>query len=1801
MTAIFIKLLNMSISASWIVLAVLILRLLLKKAPKWITMVLWGLVALRLVLPFSIESAFSLIPSTEAVDPGIIENYTPETEVDTPVYNETNAPVVNETGSPVVNETAKPTPNVTVPPVNVETVPPVVTVPSVPSVTVPPVVVVPPVSNVTLPPALDETNSPVLDETASPVVKEPDAPVISDIQEPKPAKNTVQTVMNVISIVWVVGIAAMAIYTAVSYYLLRKKIDTAVRFRDNIHKSENVDSPFVVGMIKPKIYLPFNIKEQDAEYVIAHENAHIKRLDYIWKPLGFILLTVYWFNPVMWLGYILLCRDIELACDEKVIAGFDSEQRADYSEALLSCSVNRKAIAACPIAFGEVGVKDRIKSVLNYKKPALWIIILAVVAIIATALCFLTDPVSKEESLGNEETGSEDTDNSAGTDIAISDSFLSVLKSEKTFFDESGNSVYLKDYRLGTNIGVQGPYAVPCEYAIVDFNSDGTNEMFVYVSKAFGTSMVFREDGDNVYGYEFGEKEIENLKEDGSFSRIRRNGETVSFFEGLSFDGTSYQITEKAYINETTQKFRLNGESSPQESVKVYQRDFNRKSSVKWMIYDADSNESRETDKQMDTALTLSFLNILNNKMTCIDESGSYLSLKDYMSEAKNSTGVYKYAIVDFDSDGTDEMVVDVLPGFGKYVMFHFYNYEIYGFEFSHTEMIDLFVDGSFRRLYSGSMESKYFNLKFEGTSYQLEEILNFSHTVSSVNWKEKQLETGSQLLPDKQPEPLEPLDYVGYYDFLLDLCSNNPENIWGFFVKDLDNNGVEELIVDHDNSMEYSFYTIDNGVVKLIEKYDFLTGTTRLLETNDEAYPGLICFTVGGGAEHYVYLTIKDGQLSFEKIWDDNYSGTYDTPTTEYTTDKKLIEVSANAYNNNQDIDLMDLSHFAILNSRKAFIDETGRYVYLKDHKFVFDGSSMPIIEYTTVDMDNDGEKELIVNVGPEGNQMFVMVFRIYNGNVYGYQFGIRSLHSIKTDGSYWASSSAFEGSILKLEFEGTSYKEVEIAYHNTTDNVYRINGVNATKEESDKFESEWNKIPYVDWIEWRSVEKNQNLPTADQLIGVEEPFLSVLTGKLAFIEPDYTFGGEKKVYISEYCKINPLGRYTIVDFNKDGQNEIVVGIDNALYLLLHKNGDSVVGHIYSHRTFGNLYTNGTYSWHQQTGDVLAYGLGTFEFSGNKATETTLCRVEQNDTAGTVVYYVGEKQVSKEEYDAFYSQNGQQKSVWINWQDIDSQNYRDIGEMQTETQSIITIDGKSYQSYVASNADVRYIFISADEYPTSVEWRWDWVAIGTANEYSLELIGKVDEGRIAVDLLLVNYFKTKYEEYKDQPYVIVDLDSDGTDEMVVNASVGSGLVMVFRFYNGKVYSYEFKMSELKNLKKDCSFMQGSSNYLNSVSRLEFEGTSCKFVEIAYRDLHNNVYRLNGAAVSKEELEKFDEEWNKIPGVNWVVYSTLDETLDYETAYKNYMDTRFVVDTNFPDSYAFYDLNKDGTPELLYWSGYHLYVYFFEDGVVKEANYAQSSRFHGPTDVLENGAILYRHSSTGNEYCYQILNADHTVTKLFFNEFYRSENEIIYEFDGNKVSKAEWESLTKPYFDIPKVQIVWKAYEHEFYVDLNFDSKLDKLVPHERSAYAVFYKAYVWNEAKGDYIYAPSFELFPNVSIDTERKVLLAHFSGGMTTSYSMFTYNGEDFESTHSLYWSFVENGKTQLKEQEYVVETGSSERKTLERKNINIDKDYLQLYKTDEQLKGYFEAGSLWDLDGAKWKNYVCNMDNSDWWKLL
>ncbi len=310
MSEVFLSVVNMSIAASWIVLAVLLLRFLLKKAPKWITVLLWAVVAIRLICPFAIESKVSLIPSAQTISPGIMMDTVPQ------IY--TGIPSVNNSINPIIGQTFAPNPGDSV--------------------------------------------------------------------------NPLQIWVPVAAVLWAIGILVLTVYGIISYLRIKRKISTAVLLRDHIYQSENVVSPFVLGMIRPKIYLPFHMMGSEMLHVIAHEEAHIHRKDHWWKPIGFAILTLHWFNPLMWLVYVLLCRDIEMACDQKVVKSLNAEERADYSQALLNCSVGRRMIAYCPLAFGEVGVKDRVKSVLSYKKPAFWILIIGILASIVLAVCFLTNP-----------------------------------------------------------------------------------------------------------------------------------------------------------------------------------------------------------------------------------------------------------------------------------------------------------------------------------------------------------------------------------------------------------------------------------------------------------------------------------------------------------------------------------------------------------------------------------------------------------------------------------------------------------------------------------------------------------------------------------------------------------------------------------------------------------------------------------------------------------------------------------------------------------------------------------------------------------------------------------------------------------------------------------------------------------------------------------------------------------------------------------------------------------------------------------------------------------------------------------------------------------------------------------------------------------------------------------------------------------------------------------------------------------------------------------------------------------------
>ncbi|MBE6543555.1 MAG: M56 family metallopeptidase [Ruminococcaceae bacterium] len=280
MNDIFLKVLELSFSSSFIVLAIILLRAFLKKTPKWIFCLLWGLAGIRLVLPFSLESIFSLVPTM-------------------------------------------------------------------------------PVSSTSVPSGVEG--------------------------------HTFQTT-QIFSVVWLAGVAVLAVYGILSYLRLYILVRPSINIENNVYICDCIDTPFIFGIIKPRIYVPSNLSREHIDCALKHELAHISRLDHLWKPLGFIIFTLHWFNPVVVLGYILLCRDIEKACDEKVISKMDNDSKLDYLESLVLCSVHRNMVSVCPVAFGEVGVRSRVKLIMNYKRPSMFLLVLCIALSLVIALCFFTSP-----------------------------------------------------------------------------------------------------------------------------------------------------------------------------------------------------------------------------------------------------------------------------------------------------------------------------------------------------------------------------------------------------------------------------------------------------------------------------------------------------------------------------------------------------------------------------------------------------------------------------------------------------------------------------------------------------------------------------------------------------------------------------------------------------------------------------------------------------------------------------------------------------------------------------------------------------------------------------------------------------------------------------------------------------------------------------------------------------------------------------------------------------------------------------------------------------------------------------------------------------------------------------------------------------------------------------------------------------------------------------------------------------------------------------------------------------------------
>lgn len=477
MADVFYKILQMSISASWLILAIVVLRIFMKKVPRKIICFLWALVAIRLVCPFAIESRFSLIPDTQ----GIFADY--ENQLENAGTDNVDAGLQDMSGAvggaldnegaaggnadmasgKLNNEIDNAAGNITAG----NTAGGNITGGSVSD------------GGIAAGNIADKNNMsgniPNISNGNAMAVDNPDRVNnggLNDISGGNFEGNLDNADNNLsgaatyaaqkaaagnvgyrailagklggislgrLAFIWTAGCVILLLYAVCSYILLRRKTGAAFNNGENIYICDDIDTPFILGTLSPKIYIPSLLTEEERGYVIAHEKAHLKRLDCVWKPLGFILLAVYWFNPLSWVAYILLCRDIELACDERVIADKDIEYKKQYAMTLLNCSSPKKMVSACPLAFGEVSVKTRIKTVLNYKKPAFWLVLAAVAACVVVMVCFMTNP--KSSAPDNESAAGENIDESSS---AEPDSEKLVAEGGSEVINNNGWSVWFE-------------------------------------------------------------------------------------------------------------------------------------------------------------------------------------------------------------------------------------------------------------------------------------------------------------------------------------------------------------------------------------------------------------------------------------------------------------------------------------------------------------------------------------------------------------------------------------------------------------------------------------------------------------------------------------------------------------------------------------------------------------------------------------------------------------------------------------------------------------------------------------------------------------------------------------------------------------------------------------------------------------------------------------------------------------------------------------------------------------------------------------------------------------------------------------------------------------------------------------------------------------------------------------------------------------------------------------------------------------------------------------------------------------
>ncbi|MBR4341107.1 MAG: hypothetical protein IKP88_00090 [Lachnospiraceae bacterium] len=487
MTSIFIKLLNLSISAGMLVLLVFAFRLFLKRYSRRAACLLWIVVALRLIIPFSFESSFSIMPSGDfvkvdeaTVGKAVVEdNAIADTSVNASDASEGEKKINDTVENRTVNNSigADLDSHTTFNPEN-----------SIQSEYI---------EEKTEESLIENTSHSVLNETDVNIIENTYA--INQTASDNAIKNhskaaeedavsnskSVFTWLDSLSLhtweilayIWLLGAVLVFVYMVIAYARMRSLTAESIPFNDtalkNVYICDMIDSAFILGVVKPRIYLPGHLTGQQVENILAHEQVHLKRKDYIWKFIGFVLLMVYWFNPLMWVAYAFLCKDIEFACDEKVISDMNPAQIREYSDTLLVCSADRHFVYGCPLAFGEVAVKDRIKAALSYKKPLLWVIMVVFVLLVGAAVFFFAKP---SENIDNNK-------NDNGDDTIFTENPTGTEADPEEYAEEYKGMGGGKYYKLKDGTYKYGDYSYKYRLEITGRMPNATNDStFVYLS-----------------------------------------------------------------------------------------------------------------------------------------------------------------------------------------------------------------------------------------------------------------------------------------------------------------------------------------------------------------------------------------------------------------------------------------------------------------------------------------------------------------------------------------------------------------------------------------------------------------------------------------------------------------------------------------------------------------------------------------------------------------------------------------------------------------------------------------------------------------------------------------------------------------------------------------------------------------------------------------------------------------------------------------------------------------------------------------------------------------------------------------------------------------------------------------------------------------------------------------------------------------------------------------------------------------------------------------------------------------------